>query len=88
MRSIVFAKTKKVRIICAVLSVISLAFAVFAAYYAIGNLRCAADSPVLIGDNGGAVFLGYYLLAAAYTACCVVAVLFCAFFAINAVGKK
>ena len=84
MRSIIFAKTKKARSVCAVLAVISLALAVFAAYYVIGNLRCAADSPILIGDNGGAVFLGYYLLASAYAALGAVAVISCVVFAVNA----
>ncbi len=87
MRNIIFAKTKKARVICAVLALISLALAVFAAYYTVGNLRCAADSPVLIGDNGGAVFLGYYLLATAYGFIGVCAVIACAVFTVNAIRK-
>ncbi len=88
MRSIIFAKTKKARIICAVLAVISLALAVFAVYYAVGNLLCAADSPILIGDHGGAVFLGYYLLASVYVALDVISLLACIVFAINAFKNR
>ncbi len=84
----IFAKTKKARIVCAVLSVIMLALAVFAGYYAVGNLLCASDSPVLISDNGGAVFLGYYLLAGAYLLLLIVAVVLCVVFAVNAAGKS
>ncbi len=80
-----FAKTKKAGIICAILAAVMIAAAIITAYFAVGNYRCAVDAPVLIADSGGAVFLGYYLLAAAYTACCVLAVLFCALFALNAV---
>lgn len=80
-----FAKTKKAGIICAILAVAMIGVAVFAAYFAVGNYRCAVDSPVLMADSGGAVFLGYYLLTAAYTAVCILAVLFCIFFALNAV---
>ena len=82
---IIFAKTKKMRIICAILSVIMLALAVYAGYYAVGNLLCAADGPVLISDTGGAVFLGYYLLAGAYFTCCILAVIFCVIFALNSI---
>lgn len=83
--SLFFAKTKKAGIICAVLAIIMLCVAIFAAYYTIGNYRCATDSPVLLSENGGAVFLGYYLLTAAYAACCILAVLFCILFTLNAV---
>ena len=82
--NIIFAKTKKMRIICAILSVIMLALAVYAGYYAVGNLLCAADGPVLISDTGGAVFLGYYLLAGAYLLLGIIAVALCGLFAVNA----
>ncbi len=85
---LIFAKTKKARAVCAVLSVIMLALAVFAGYYAVGNLLCASDGPVLLSDSGGAVFLGYYLLSAAYVALCVIAIIACGVFAVNAAGKK
>ena len=79
-----FAKTKKAGIICALLAIVMIGIAIFTAYYAVGNYRCAVDSPVLISENGGALFLGYYLITAAYSTCCVVAVLLCAIFALNA----
>ena len=85
---LIFAKTKRTRAFCAVLSVIMLTLAVYAGYYAVGNLLCAADGPVLISDNGGAVFLGYYLLAGAYLLLLVVAVILFVVFAVNAAGKK
>ena len=88
MRNMIFAKTKRARTVCAVLAVISLAITLFSAYYAVGNLRCAAESPVLIGDNGGAVFLGYYLLAAVYIAMGVISLLACALFTANAIKNK
>ena len=83
MKRIIFAKTKKARIICAILAVISLAIAVFAAYYTVGNLLCAADSPVLIGENGGAIFLGYYMIAAAYAFVGAIAIVACGIFGVN-----
>ena len=82
-----FTKTKKARILCAVSSVGMLALAVYAAYYAIGNLLCASDGPILISDSGGAVFLGYYLLAGAYFLLLVVAVILFVVFAVNASWK-
>lgn len=82
---LIFAKTKRARIVCGILAAIMLALAVLAGCYAVGNLLCAADGPVLISENGGAVFLGYYLLTAAYSACFIVAVIFCVIFALNAV---
>lgn len=85
MRNIYFAKTKRARAVCAVLAAITLALAVFAAYYAVGNLRCAAESPYLVGESGDAIFLGYYLLAAAYIALCVLSGVFCFVFTANAV---
>ena len=85
---LIFAKSKRTRAFCAVLSVIMLALAVYAGYYAVGNLLCAADGPVLISDNGGAVFLGYYLLAGAYFLLGIIAVALCGLFAVNAAGKK
>ena len=84
---LIFAKTKRTRAFCAVLSVIMLALAVFAGYYAVGNLLCAAESHVLISDTGGAVFLGYYLLAGAYFLLLVVAVILFVVFAVNASWK-
>jgi hypothetical protein len=84
---LIFAKTKRTRAFCAVLSVIMLALAVFAGYYAVGNLLCATESPVLISDTGGAVFLGYYLLAGAYFLLLVVAVILFVVFAVNASWK-
>lgn len=84
---LIFAKTKRTRAFCAALSVIMLALAVFAGYYAVGNLLCAAESPVLISDTGGAVFLGYYLLAGAYFLLLVVAVILFVVFAVNASWK-
>lgn len=80
-----FAKTKKAGIICAILAILMIGIAIFTAYFAVGNYRCAIDSPVLISESGGAVFLGYYLITAAYTTCCVLAVVFCVIFALNAV---
>lgn len=82
---LIFAKTKRARIICALAAPIMLALAVLAGYFTVGNLLCAADGPVLISENGGAVFLGYYLLAGAYFTCCILAVLLCVIFALNAV---
>lgn len=80
-----FAKTKKAGVICAIIALAMIGVAAFTAYYAVGNYRCAVDSPVLIAESGGAVFLGYYLITAAYSTCCVLAVLLCALFALNAV---
>ena len=80
-----FAKTKKAGIICAALAVLMLAVTVLTAYYAIGNYLCAIESPVLVAENGDALFLGYYLLAAGYAAVCILSVLFCVCFALNAV---
>ena len=85
---LIFAKTKRTRIICALLSLIFLALALQAGYFAVGNLLCASDGPVLISDNGGAIFLGYYLLAGAYLLLCAGAVILCAVFTVNAVKKK
>ena len=82
-----FAKTKKARIICAILAAVMLALAVYAAYYAIGNLLCASDGPVLISDSGTAFFLGYYLLAGAYFLLLVVVVILFVVFAVNASWK-
>ena len=81
---LIFAKTKRARVICALLSLALLVLAVYAAYFAIGNLRCTADSPVLIAESGGAVFLGYYLLAGAYFLLFAIAALLCILFAVNA----
>ena len=88
MRNMIFAKTKKSRTVCAVIALICLAAAIFAAYYAVGNLRCAAESPILIGDNGGAVFLGYYLLASVYIAIGGISLLACVLFTANAIKNK
>ena len=82
-----FTKTKKARTLCAVSSVGMLALAVYAAYYAIGNLLCASDGPILISDTGTAFFLGYYLLAGAYFLLLVVAVILFVVFAVNASWK-
>ena len=83
MRRIIFAKTKRARRVCAVLAVISLAIAILAAYYTVGNLLCAADSPTLVGENGGAVFLGYYMLAGAYAFVGAIAIIACGVFGVN-----
>lgn len=83
-----FTKTKKARILCAVSSVGMLALAVYAAYYAIGNLLCASDGPILISDSGTAFFLGYYLLAGAYFLLGFVSAVFCVIFLINAIKKE
>lgn len=80
-----FAKTKKAGIICAALAVLMLAVTILTAYYAIGNYLCAIESPVLVSENGNALFLGYYLIATVYAAACILAVLFCTCFALNAV---
>ena len=84
---LIFAKTKRARIICAFLSLIFLALALQAGFFAVGNLLCASDGPVLISDNGGAIFLGYYLLAGAYFTFCVMSLFLCAMFALNAARR-
>ena len=82
---LIFAKTKRARAVCAVLAVISLALAALAGYFAVGNLICADEGPVLIADSGGAVFLGYYLLAGAYFTFCAISLLLCALFTLNSI---
>ena len=39
---LIFAKTKRARILCALLALIMLALAVLAGYFTVGNLLCAA----------------------------------------------
>ena len=84
---LIFAKTKKARAVCAVLAAVMLALAVLTGYYAVGNLLCASDGPILISDSGSAVFLGYYLLAGAYFLLGIAAVALCVVFAVNASRK-
>lgn len=83
--TVFFAKTKRAGAVCAVMSAVMIAIAVFALCYSVGNFRCALDAPVLISEDGGAVFIGYYLLTYAYAALAVIALLLCALFAANAV---
>ena len=83
---LIFAKTKRARIICALLSLLFLALALQAGYFAVGNLLCASDGPVLISDNGGAIFLGYYLLAGTYFSLLLASLSVCLIFCFNAIN--
>ena len=84
--TLLFAKNKKSGIIAALLAAVFLFLSVYAAYFAIGNIRCFIDSPILISENGNAFFIGYQILAVTYTLLSI-ASLFCfALFAANAVN--
>ncbi len=80
-----FAKSKRAGIICIIAAILAAALTLIFCYYAIGNIKCAEDAPILISENGNGIFIGYYLLAAAYTVLCVVSVAFCILLAANAV---
>ena len=83
---LLFAKTKKARIIAAILAAIFLFLSVYAAYFAIGNIRCAIDSPILVSENGNAYFIGYQILAVTYSLLSLAALFCFALFAVNAVN--
>ena len=83
---ILFAKTKKAGIIAAVLAAVFLFLSVYAAYFAIGNIRCAIDSPILVSESGNAFFIGYQILAVTYTLLSMAAIFCFALFAVNAVN--
>ena len=83
--TVFFAKTKKAGVVCAIMATVMIAIAVFSVCYSVGNFRCALDAPVLISEDGGAVFIGYYLLTYAYAALAVIACLLCALFVANAI---
>ena len=86
MMRLLFAKTKKAGIIAAVLAAVFLFLSVYAAYFAIGNIRCAIDSPILVSESGNAFFIGYQILAVTYTLLSIAAIFCFVLFAVNAVN--
>lgn len=80
-----FAKRKSAGIVCILVAVIMIGLTVQAVYFAVGNLKCAEDAPALISENGSAVFIGYYLLAYAYSSIAILTSLTCALFTVKAV---
>ncbi len=65
-------------------ALICAALALQAGYYALGNMKCANDAPILMSESGNGIFIGYYLLAAGYTALTVIALLLTAYLTANA----
>ena len=86
MMRLLFAKTKKAGIIAALLAAVFLFLSVYAAYFAIGNIRCAIDSPILVSESGNAFFIGYQILAVTYTLLSIAAIFCFVLFAVNAVN--
>ncbi len=80
-----FAKSKRAGIICIIAAILAAALALIFCYYALGNIKCAEDAPILISENGSAVFIGYYLIATAYTALAVISILFIVYLTANSI---
>lgn len=75
-----FAKSKGAAVFCGIAALAFTAAAMILSYYALGNLKCAEDAPILISESGNGIFMGFYLISAAYCALTVLALILAVYF--------